>query len=437
VVVEVKAAQLLILLILPPVVVVGQVLAVQVLLPVPREQVAPREIQDVWLQYFVCPFAEGLGVQAEQQVMRVRRVIREQEEHLGQIQVGVIKDTQTTPPLLTPEAAMAAPEHVCIYVLVLLLGLYSERFLMVAVVGVEHLVFLRSGVDLLVPTVVRKRRPEQAHRREEDRVAQARQPTKIKIITPEPRDRQVRLQVPVVVVAGVTPEVYNVRVAEVAAEVAAEMLVTPVIPVTPAQQGILQLLTAFLSQRGVSLSQYQQTDKLLFLGTHNSNVMNEKELQKELDRRHKLRQLEALEANETRAQSLTVGTAGGGTVEITMRSSSGRFLWNTYQPVEVVEFINQLAAGIGCHIHILPRQDFASWRNWKVTPEELAHARSIQPFQGVGHSPHPKMLGKEEYTAGMAQQIVSPKEEVQEKENVATKKAVNKRNTKRSRSSTK
>ena len=165
--------------------------------------------------------------------------------------------------------------------------------------------------------------------------------------------------------------------------------------------------------------------------------MNEKELQKELDRRHKLRQLEALEANETRAQSLTVGTAGGGTVEITMRSSSGRFLWNTYQPVEVVEIINQLAAGIGCHIHILPRQDFASWRNWKVTPEELAHARGIQPFQGVGHSPHPKMLGREEYTAGMKVEVPEQIHEVQEKENVATKKAVNKRTTKRSRTSTK
>jgi hypothetical protein len=165
--------------------------------------------------------------------------------------------------------------------------------------------------------------------------------------------------------------------------------------------------------------------------------MNDKELQKELDRRHKLRQLENLEANDTRAQSLTVGTAGGGTVEITMRSSSGRFLWNTYQPVEIIEFINQLAAGIGCHIHILPRQDFASWRNWKVTPEELAHARGIQPLQGVGYSPHPKALGREEYTAGMAPKIMPPTEKVQEKENVATKKAVNKRSTKRSRTSTK
>jgi|TARA_R110001606_G_scaffold394123_1_gene564735 hypothetical protein len=165
--------------------------------------------------------------------------------------------------------------------------------------------------------------------------------------------------------------------------------------------------------------------------------MNEKELQKELDKRHKLRQLETLEANDTRAQSVTVGTAGGGTVEITMRSPSGKFLWNTYQPVEVIELINQLAAGVGCHIQILPRQDFASWRDWKITPEELEHARGVQPFQGVGHSPHPKMLGREEYTAGMKQKVLSPIKEFQEKENVATKKAVNKRSTKRSRTSSK
>ena len=53
--------------------------------------------------------------------------------------------------------------------------------------------------------------------------------------------------------------------------------------------------------------------KLIFLGILSS--MNDKELQKELDRRNKLRQLETLEANDSRAQAITVGTAGGGTVE--------------------------------------------------------------------------------------------------------------------------
>ena len=162
--------------------------------------------------------------------------------------------------------------------------------------------------------------------------------------------------------------------------------------------------------------------------------MNDKQLQKELDRRNKLRQLETLEANDARAQSITVGTAGGGAIEITMRSSSGKFLWNTYQPVEVIELINQLAAGVGCHIQIVPRQDFSSWRNWEVSPEELEHARGVQPFPGVGHSPHPKSLGHKEYTAGMN---LAPNIEPQEQENVAIKKTVNKRSPKRSRATSK
>ena len=170
--------------------------------------------------------------------------------------------------------------------------------------------------------------------------------------------------------------------------------------------------------------------------------MNDKELQKELDRRNKLRQLETLEANDSRAQAITVGTAGGGTVEITMRSASGKFLWNTYQPVEVIELINQLAAGVGCHINILPRQDFASWRDWKVSSEELAHARGVQHFSGVGFSPFAKYHDDdlERIGANMPHpenQAGRQKIEAKEQENVATKKAVNKRTTKRSRSSTK
>ena len=165
--------------------------------------------------------------------------------------------------------------------------------------------------------------------------------------------------------------------------------------------------------------------------------MNDKELQKELERHHKLRQLESLKAGDTRAQSITIGNAGGGTVEITMRSASGRFLWNTYQPVEAIELINQLAAGVGCHIHLMPRQDFASWRNWKVSPEELAHTRGQQHLPGIGFPPFPKSLGNDAYTAGMENEVLTPKIEAKEKEDVATKKAVNKRTTKRSRASTK
>jgi hypothetical protein len=170
--------------------------------------------------------------------------------------------------------------------------------------------------------------------------------------------------------------------------------------------------------------------------------MNDKELKKELDRRNKLRQLEVLEANDTRAQSITVGTAGGGTTEITMRSASGRFLWNTYQPVEIIELIHQLSANVGCHLQLVPRQDFGAWRDWKVTPEELAHARGVQHMPGVGFSPFPK-YDEQEYLNNGAnmphpdEQAGRQKVEHKEQENVATKKAVNKRSTKRSRTSSK
>jgi hypothetical protein len=164
--------------------------------------------------------------------------------------------------------------------------------------------------------------------------------------------------------------------------------------------------------------------------------MNDKELQKELERRNKLRQLEALDANANRAQSLTVGTAGGGAVEIMMRTHAGKFMWNTYQPVEVVEFINQLAAGIGCHIQIVPREDFASYRGWK---------------SAIGHSSGAGLSAKfitpqidREIMLKSGRELPHPDEQegkkkiaVKEKENVATKKAVNKRSTKRSRASSK
>lgn len=68
---------------------------------------------------------------------------------------------------------------------------------------------------------------------------------------------------------------------------------------------------------------------------------------------------------ETRALSVTVGTCFGGVTEISMRGSLGKYMWSPLQPVEVIELINQLSASIGCHIHIKPRRDFASWRQWR------------------------------------------------------------------------
>lgn len=160
--------------------------------------------------------------------------------------------------------------------------------------------------------------------------------------------------------------------------------------------------------------------------------MTEKELTAEIKRRQQLRQLESLEANAQRAQAISIGTAGGGTTEISMRGVNGRFLWNVYQPVEVVELINQLAASIGCHIAIQPRNDFASWRGWReISAEEKQRLNGFPPFQD--------QLTHEQMQQGIKAIEADEKSDfkVKEKENVATKKAVNKRSVKRSRTITK
>jgi hypothetical protein len=94
------------------------------------------------------------------------------------------------------------------------------------------------------------------------------------------------------------------------------------------------------------------------------------------------------------------------------------------QPVEVVELINQLSANIGCHIHLQPRNDFASWRNWKVTPEEKLHLNGHPPFvndmaphMAVGANPPPP-----EQQPGLQPALMA--KEIQDEQAVATEKTL-------------
>jgi len=87
-----------------------------------------------------------------------------------------------------------------------------------------------------------------------------------------------------------------------------------------------------------------------------------------------------LKSNASRARAITVGTAFGGTTEISIRGEGGDTLWCLMQPVEVIELINQLSANIGCHIHIQPRKDFSSWREWNLTEAEKLHYNGHVPF---------------------------------------------------------
>ena len=157
--------------------------------------------------------------------------------------------------------------------------------------------------------------------------------------------------------------------------------------------------------------------------------MNKKEFQKKLAEKQQEHQLETLNANKNRAQSLSIGSSASGTTEITMRGETGAFLWNIYQPTQVIEFIHQLAASVGCHIHIQPRNDFSSWRQWKEPSEsERLHLKGFPPF-ALGESNHHK-IGLEQKSSELNVA------KLEEKENaVATKKAVNKRSVKRTRKS--
>ena len=106
----------------------------------------------------------------------------------------------------------------------------------------------------------------------------------------------------------------------------------------------------------------------------------------EVRRLEKLRQMEAemdlenRESNRSRARSITVGTAFGGTAEIMMRGDGGRHLWCVMQPGEVVELIHQLAANVGCNADLKPRNDFASWRDWRVSEADKKALNGNVPF---------------------------------------------------------
>lgn len=132
--------------------------------------------------------------------------------------------------------------------------------------------------------------------------------------------------------------------------------------------------------------------------------MNRKE-QKEFERKMQKQQYENdIAANQNRARSVSVGTAFGGVTELAMRKNDGTVVWATLQPVEVIELIHQLSAGIGCHLHLLPRDDFASWRSWKIeTPEQIRQLNGHPPFASDinPHELRARILPKPEEQPGM------------------------------------
>jgi hypothetical protein len=111
--------------------------------------------------------------------------------------------------------------------------------------------------------------------------------------------------------------------------------------------------------------------------------MAQKKLSKTRQEIHSLyeaNELANLKQNQTRARSLSVGTAGGGVIELNMRGDFSN-LWYQMQPTEAIEIIGQLAAASGIEIAMRPRQDFASWRSWDATLPASVAWMGAAPWQ--------------------------------------------------------
>lgn len=91
---------------------------------------------------------------------------------------------------------------------------------------------------------------------------------------------------------------------------------------------------------------------------------DESEIRKQIQEAYEQNELDSIFAMRHRARSIAAGTAFGGVVEITMRTENN-YMYAQMQPIEVVELIEQLAAGIGVEVALRPKVNFASWRGWE------------------------------------------------------------------------
>ena len=156
--------------------------------------------------------------------------------------------------------------------------------------------------------------------------------------------------------------------------------------------------------------------------------MKKAELDKQMQALLAEQSLANFKTDINRARSISVGNAGGGVSEVSLRKINGDAVYYFLQPVEVIELIHQLAANVGCHINLQPRDDFSSWRSWNPT-------HSKQPaIDNNGHPPHPNPISEH---LEVGAQLPNPEEQPGMKLNrskqnvVATKKTVNERSTKR------
>lgn len=132
----------------------------------------------------------------------------------------------------------------------------------------------------------------------------------------------------------------------------------------------------------------------------------ESEIRKKINQAHEENEYVSVIQNQNRARAYSVGSAGGGILELSMRSDTSH-LWYLLNPVEAVEMIQSVAALCGLEIALRPKKDFSTWRTWDATVPDFSHA--------IGSAPHQLNFEQKEYLTEYQQKnLMSVKVEEEE-----------------------
>jgi len=105
-------------------------------------------------------------------------------------------------------------------------------------------------------------------------------------------------------------------------------------------------------------------------------------------------ELAGIKQNQTRARSVTIGTAGGRMIEVGMRGDHSN-LWFLLSAPEAIDIIGQLAAAAGVEVSIVPRKDFSTYRDWDSSLPSINwmnKASKNKPFQEIKTDKKPNKI---------------------------------------------
>ena len=106
-------------------------------------------------------------------------------------------------------------------------------------------------------------------------------------------------------------------------------------------------------------------------------------VRKQIEHEKELNELHSIRASRSRGTSIHIGTCTGGLIEFSIRCHD-QYLWYLMQPVEAIEFMEQIAAACGVEILKRPKEDFTAWRSWDPDQPERSDWKGSAPFQLSG-----------------------------------------------------